>query len=624
MIAKNVSSGVFVLCLMTSVLSCKKDSTNPIVPGGGGAGGATVSDTLKNAILDSVLAFASTLPHIDPEADNQSVLQFLHSRHEIQNAGIVQPGSVWGQFSDGKVFIYINNLFPGNSAAPYMFPLARGSPGRGINNLPSNTRVRLLNALGSPFEPAASNTIQSLRSWFNSIGYTEPLGAPDASVDALKQVQGDGVFYMSSHGGFAGATDVEYAVWTTDEVNLSNDTRFKLDLDSGYVIKLCCDIEHSAHYGITSKFVQRYMGFAPTSLVLFNACNSDEAGFKAACQAKNATVYAGWDKPINEFYMFDVVQYFFDRLLGVNQYQPEDPPQRPFYYSLVTEDMHLQNRDISNSPHYGTSHFLCTPAFMVNSGTSLKLAPSILQVTPIASPGTTMDIDGLFGSDQGTVVLGSTSLGIISWAPTKIRCTAPENGGNLTVKVRGIKSNTTQLTQWHGQFDYTFTSRGSLQHHAVFDLTFWADVHSWRLLPHHQTYFFDPRLAHLCTSSTCAFESSGEYRDQNGNLVESWAGNGFAPVLQTGNEPAYYAFVGIIDSSGANSTIVLSFRGTYTTNGMQNSFTVQGNLGTLSPRMNSSYVIPGNTLSWSSGTDHATMMWSDLQPDYPPNMNGPR
>ncbi len=624
MIAKTVSRGVLVLCLMASVPSCKKDSANPVGPGGGGTGGATVPDTLKNAILDSVLAFASTLPHIDPETDNQSVLQYLHSRHDIQNAGIVQPGSVWGEFSDGKVFIYINNLLPGDSTAPHQSPLAKIIRGKGTNNLPSNTRVRLLNALGSPFEPAASNTVQSLRSWFNGIGYTEPLGTPDASVDGLKQVQGDGVFYMSSHGGFAGANGTVYGIWTTDEVTSENDTRYKLDLDSGYVIKMCCDVEHSRHYGITSKFVQRYMSFAPTSLVLFNACNSDEAGFKGACQAKKATVYGGWDKPINEFYMFDVAQYFFDRLLGTNQFEPEDPAQRPFYYSLVTEDMHLQNRDISNSPHYGISHFQCTPAFMANSGTSLKLAPSILQVTPIASPGTTMDIDGLFGSDQGTVTVGSTSLGIINWAATKIRCTAPENGGNLTVKVRGIKSNVTQLTQWHGQFDYTFTSRGSLQHHVLFDLTFWADVHTWRLLPHHQTYFFEPRLAHLCTSSTCTFESSGEYRDQNGNLVDSWSGNGFAPVLQTGNEPAYYVFVGVIDSSGANSTIVLSFRGTYTNNGVQNTFAIQGNLGTLSPRMNSSYVIPGNTLPWSSGTDHATMTWGDLQPTFPPDPNGPR
>jgi hypothetical protein len=95
-------------------------------------------------------------------------------------------------------------------------------------------------------------------------------------------------------------------------------------------------------------------------------------------------------------------------------------------------------------------------------------------------------------------------------------------------------------------------------------------------------------------------------------------------VLQTGNEPAYYAFVGIIDSTGANSTIILSFRGTYTRNGTQTNFAIEGNLGTLSPRMSSSYIIPGNTIPWNSGTDHAIMMWSDLQPGYPPDPNGPR
>ena len=192
------------------------------------------------------------------------------------------------------------------------------------------------------------------------------------------------------------------------------------------------------------------------------------------------------------------------------------------------------------------------------------------------------------------------------------------------MKVRGIKSNVVQLTQWHGQFDYRLNSRGTLQHHVLFDLTFWGDVHTWRLLPHQQTYFFNPRVTHLCASSTCTFESSGEYRDQNDTLIEAWSGSGNAPVLVTGNEPSYYFVVGLVDSSGSNSTINLTFRGTFTRNGTQTTFSIQGNLGSLTPRMNGSYVLPGNTLTWSSGTDHATMTWGDLQPTFPPDPNGAR
>lgn len=617
------------LVLLVSGCSKKADNiTGP--PGNGGEGGGTASDSLRNAVLDSIVAFTSQ----SPAPSVQAVLQFFRGRRAFEASGIAPGGSVWARFTDGKLLMYVSNFQPA-SAPPSPFNRSDGNGyGGRTENLPGSLKARILNSLGTAFEDAGSaEAVQSIRSWLDNAGYISPLGSSTAGVNDLKQVSGDGVFYMSAHGGQCYARDstLIFGIWTADEASPANDARYKLDLDSDYVTYMVALHDNflgfpttSKHYGITPKFVSRYMSFGTNSLVYFNACSSNDPTLRAACMSKGATVYVGWTNPAGSSVAFHAARYLFDRLLGANQYEPENPHQRPFYYTLIAYDMADRGYDTCTVEGYPQAKLTFTPSFMPNSGTSLKLAPSILDVTPLVSPVNTMDIDGLFGSEQGTVSLGNTDLGIVNWASQKIRCTAPQTGGNLVVKVRGIKSNVVQLTQWHGQFNYTFNSRGSLQHHVLFDMTFWADVHTWRLLPHHQTYFFDPRFTHLSTSATCSYESTGEYRDQNDSLIESWSGSGIAPLLQTGNEPAYYMFVGVVDSSGANSTIVFSFRGTYMRNGTQNTFAMDGNLGTLSPRMNSSFVLPGNTLSWSSGTDHATMTWGDLQPTFPPDSNAAR
>lgn len=354
-----------IVALLTALLSsCAKKADDVVGPGNnsGGGNGGSASDSLRNVIIDSATAFINRLPHISSDADNQSVLQYFRNHPEFEASGISPLSSVWARFTDGRLFVFMNDIGISSGSTSFMRPMQHSDiPGpREIHNLPGNTRVRLLNALGPLFTQYGSDeTITNLHSWFNSVGYTDPLGQVDATVNGLRQVHGDGVFYMSTHGG-AGQTRLNesiYCVWTSEEVTPAEDANLKLDLDSGYVVTAVAsyDVDSDGneidrkHYAITPRFVTRYMSFGTNSLVYFNACGSNDGTFKGAYMAKGASVYFGWSKPARVPGVFHAARFLFDRLLGTNQYELEDPRQRPFNYSVVLEDMHHRGYDTTSS-----------------------------------------------------------------------------------------------------------------------------------------------------------------------------------------------------------------------------------------------------------------------------------
>src|SRR5262249_22548724 len=67
--------------------------------------------------------------------------------------------------------------------------------GSEVDNLPAVKQVRILNAMQSGFP----DPTPALKQWLTSNGYV--VAAGDASVASLRTVGGDGVFYLSGHGG---------------------------------------------------------------------------------------------------------------------------------------------------------------------------------------------------------------------------------------------------------------------------------------------------------------------------------------------------------------------------------------------------------------------------------------
>src|ERR1700726_4683213 len=98
-------------------------------------------------------------------------------------------------------------------------------------------------------------------------------------------------------------------------------------------------------YAITSQFVRNYWKqhpFSLNSLVFMDVCESNglsaQQDFVRACFEAQASVYVGWaaadtDKKasVGDILSANTVRLIFDRLLGVNQFDPATGlPQRPF------------------------------------------------------------------------------------------------------------------------------------------------------------------------------------------------------------------------------------------------------------------------------------------------------
>ncbi len=661
-----VSTALGCIVALAIVLSggCKEDEPGIVDPGnGGGGGGGTVTDSLRLVALGDFNAFADSLDYNNP-AVYTMILQYFRSHPETYEASDTSDSrSIWARFKDGRLFIVSDGTgAPDSLSARREAPRRLKSPRGPLAKLPSNQRVRLLNALGPAFEPndgsGGEGTVNTLRTWFDAVGYgPPPVGT--ASVDGLKLVQGDGVFYFSSHGSWGktrntqpnGDTITAYGIWTSDEVTAANEARFNADLSSNPA-RLCWyralhnnnffGDNREIHYAITADFVRQYMSFGTNSLVFFNACQSNattSAAFKAACVAKNAGVYVGWTNNIDGQEGFKAARFFFDRLLGANQQEPyENPPQRPFEITYVLEDMLLRQFDVHSS-NRGVTNLVATP-FFGYGGEPTLLAPTIQWAIPPFIPGDTLVfIDGSFGDNPGaagTITLGNTPLSITSWAPNRIQCPAPQSGGNVVVRVRGIKSNTIQLTEWRAQFIVTYRGIqngpdvvGMLQHRITLNFNFWADIHNWRVLPHKPTNFWLQRFIYAMSNSSCTFESSGQYRStlDTNIIVERWS-NAITPLLSreftTGT---FFGITGQLDSTGRTSTLGLGFRGEFTrylggSGTTQEMFTPPAELSQITFQMTGGYAIPGRTIQWSSGDNSGSTVWATIQPVYPPNPSG--
>lgn len=642
--------GCFVALVIMLSSGCKKDEPGIVDPPGGGGGGGTVADSIRLVALDAFHAFTATLDYTNP-AVYTTILQYFRSHPETYEASDTSESrSVWARFKDGRLFIVSDATdAPDSLSAMRGAPHSPSSMQAPLAKLPSNTRARLLNALGAAFEPingeGGEGTVNTLSNWFSAAGYTPPVGT--ASVDGLKLVQGDGVFYFSSHGSWGKTRDNlnSYGIWTTDEVNDVNEARFSADLSSTPARLCWYEALHSnnffgnnreTHYAITPEFVRQYMSFGTNSLVFFNACASNaitSADFRAACIAKNAGVYLGWSKNIDGMESLKAARFFFDRLLGAHEQEPlENPPQRPFEITYVLEDMLLRQFDV-HLGNKGITNLVATP-FFGYGGEPTLLAPTIQWAIPPFIPGdSTMFVDGAFGDNPGSggiITLGNNPLAITSWTSNRIVCPAPQSGGNLVVKVRGIKSNTIQLTEWYAQLTLVYRGPGTLQHRAILNLNFLTDIHNYRVLPHKPANFWPlPRYTYVMSSSSCTFQSSGKHTsDLDTNIVyESWS-NAVTPLLsRTFTEPTYFGMIGTLDSLGRPSHLYLRFQGEFTrflsgSGTSQQDFSPPAELGTVDIALTGGYAFPSGSIPWTSGDYNGTMTWGGMQPTYPPDPSG--
>jgi hypothetical protein len=506
---------------------------------------SVVTPQERTASLAAIHAQIAALADTDITTANQQLAQFISSRPEFIEAGTSDNGlTVWGTWSDGTLFVFPRGREPGattaarattgalssggtsaqelpthavNSASSAEFVAAAGSSTQDFpSNLPASNQVRVLNAMG----PGWANPVPKIESYLRNAKYVEPQS--DATVSGLKAVGGDGVFYLSTHGGTAKGKH-QYALWTTTKRSETFDEIYSDDIKGLRLVivtacqdatvltalKNCLPSNIEDHYGITAQFINAYWGnFADHSLVYIDGCSSltlDSSVVRAVLLAKKASLILGWSEDVGDVTANDSALYLFDKLTGANDPALKNNPksrtgfnQRAFDWKSALADC-KKNANLCTDGTItrmdGTTEVIelqyqesqpgcvgaaCTHEFGI-------LVPSIgpMYVANLSAPGspavTYLFITGEFGVDPGDsnreVVIGTTKANVAVWSPSDIIVTIPETvAGNVVVRVREQVSNFAQLTEWKLPLTLSLDDFQSLSQQVTVTVHFRADI----------------------------------------------------------------------------------------------------------------------------------------------------
>jgi hypothetical protein len=235
----------------------------------------------------------------------------------------------------------------------------------------------------------------------------------DATIENLKAVSGDAVFYIQTHGG-AGHLHTKkgphkiMALWTKELVTDERDSLYKEDLDKETICYMLAtnDTEESEYpYAITSSFVREYMNFGENCLIYLDACNgmnetiTGNVTFRERTIAKatnQKATFVGWTASPDGTVAWLSSQFVFDRLLGANSggsISQEDPNQRPFDLAPVFADLRNEGLGVASSGAQLT--------YKTTMEGEVLIRPTIesMEVDEYTS---TLIIKGLFGWDRVT------------------------------------------------------------------------------------------------------------------------------------------------------------------------------------------------------------------------------
>ncbi len=503
--------------------------------GSGLTGGDGLSVESRSAVMDAVSEFMAKLPAEGDFSTNlNSVAEFLARRSEFARTGVSEDYScVWGQFQNGWGFVVKTDRLPsipvetGTTAkgiSPVMRKLGKlSSPERIINQsntlsawkdrpeMPAVPQAKIFACLGKGF----GNVVPTLRSWLLEAGYSvnNELSS-GGTVEDLKKVSGDGIFYISTHGGggqFHPDGGPMYCLTTGTLVTPENEALYTEDLDDKSLViqeSWVNDTTIERRYAITAKFVKKYMKFGKNSFVYIDACYGDNIDFRQACEEAGASLYVGWTGPVYDPFAVRAALFIFDRMLGANRMEDavEDPKQRPFDYSRVYTDLLSRgwNRnpgeeDIAEGGVY--RNLVIVPGkypvrlvMTEGPGACGWLAPSIECLRVNESPENAdadmseLEIFGTFGGDPGEagrkVEIEGQELTVLSWTPTKIVCelpaTGPRSAGKVQVFSGNRRSNLVPLTEWLLALRYTSKGEGSLKTTMEITCQLRYDVHGFR------------------------------------------------------------------------------------------------------------------------------------------------
>ena len=421
--------------------------------GGGGSatGGATIDSAKRVAALDLVRARFESLRGIDPDTACQQIAGYLKGLPEFEAAGVSPDRCAWGRFTDGRLLIVVNNR--AISASRARAPKSRAS--RAVEFLPNSPTVRIFDNLGSAFEHVTYDLAELLpRHGYQMAGG----GVLKATVEELKKVEGDGIFYIESHGGLGsirGGLDT-YGIYSGTLTTVAAEEVYKADLDAGHLSYMIAEVDEDPvtqqrsaepRYGIMPSFVEKYMKFGEASLVYFSACSSDNAEFKAACLRAGAGVYLGWTQTTLSFVAFSAATFLFDRLLGENKVLPVDPKDSyPMLLGGAAAALAKNINPVTKAAYDTAPDTGSKLTFTVGDTSVWGIAPYIVGSVYDSDSGV-MTLSGYFGPNEGTVERDGTGtspgqpVSVQSWQEKEIKLVLPDQVKTLLVRVGSRYSN---------------------------------------------------------------------------------------------------------------------------------------------------------------------------------------
>ena len=590
---------LFALFLCTAMLIAACSGDNGTAPptddddDDGGGGTVTSADTLRLLTTNAVAAQLDQWAGLPADTIATRAVAFLETRSNIKDAGITQGSTtVWAVFKDGVSLIIPNNRETSTAAdtlidaAIVSTPNLTAAPRRTIPagrdmvramrvpesalEIPVSAKFRALNPIGT----CHVDPLPMVKKLLRAGHYVNAGGS--ATVEGLALVQGDGVFYINTHGGvgFDGNAVPYYALWTAtpfDAITFGLYTDMLKAGELAVVVEMTNDAQGNcvnlAHLGITAIFVKKYMSFGKNSLVILDACDSGKssaASMREAFKAKGASVVVGWTDRITAGFAYASTKYLLDRLLGVNIVSPENPKQRAFNIDQVRADMAKKN--LVDDP----VHHAVLTVFHLRDDFGL-LAPTI-QFVSLEENGLRgrLFIAGIFGTDPGegnrSVTINGQPLDNIEWYPTEIDCDIPDTGSNasgtIVVKVgtgaNARESNPVNITEWKGDLIYERDDPGSHTAQMTLTVRFRADIHDFRDEPG-EPPFKTQVLFTASDDSKIEITSGGVFSETFANCTDTYTlgNNGSAKSPFVPGTEGSWIYFGSVDTQSHKLRLIM-------------------------------------------------------------------
>ena len=572
---------------------------------GAGVAGTPVSAVQRVAAMDAVSAAMSTLVSTatgGPLLDATELARRLQLMPAFHRVGVsTRMGNVWARFTDGRSLVIVNNLQPPAASTGAAPPSPAAVPVRALGmrqrrqgtaiDLPAlltHSQYRQIDTLGrapTSSSPQAAhlaldwvdaNTLPSLRRMAVGRGFTLPAiqtqVPPDSGVDngvaGLRDVSGDGVFFITAAAAEVGSSEAPTSVICTATPHTeANEASYASELGSGallYAVSWQGDGSAWLPFkclAMTPLFpALSHWSFPPECIGIFNLSGgsvlSDWSSALRGAGLRNLFI---WDKPVPWQRLLAFADDLIQIELGTNNFEGghvrQQTPPRLRAYGVGATTGYLRERGLSDDAG-GAPQANYLPEFSASAYVSV-LVPTIDYAT-INENDPYIELVGQFGRQRSDFRPAEVRIGASPAAnsePLLARADGLLPGGNVPsrrvwhgdliqaalrpdqlarggyVQVLNAErwSNLVQITFWEIPIQVTATITGGLTLQMTITLSLRADVRGYRLKPNGDRWAGSAlRILGSSADSRADFIASGEISQTEGRdtTIITWSGSG--------------------------------------------------------------------------------------------------